>query len=75
MTEGADGGPWLLKYDNTRRLGYLNGVTSLFYDEDGNDRFDFSSSSYFDGKTAAVYNEARKTPGQKIVGPGGELLK
>ncbi|GGP00272.1 hypothetical protein LDL08_03845 [Nonomuraea glycinis] len=58
MTPGADGSPWLVKYSNAKRLGYVNGVTSLFHDQDGNDRYDYSSSPYFDGETATVYNQA-----------------
>lgn len=33
-----DGGPWLPKYRSSKRVGYLNGVTSSFYDQDENDR-------------------------------------
>jgi hypothetical protein len=58
MTPGADGSPWLVKYSNTKRLGYVNGVTSIFHDQDGNDRYDYSSSPYFDGETATVYTQA-----------------
>ncbi|GAA3424989.1 trypsin-like serine peptidase [Streptosporangium sandarakinum] len=58
MTEGADGAPWLIKYSNAKRLGYVNGVTSLFGDQDKNGRFDLSTSPYFDGETATVYNQA-----------------
>jgi V8-like Glu-specific endopeptidase len=61
MTPGADGSPWLIKYSNTKRLGYVNGVTSIFHDQDGNDRYDYSSSPYFDGETATVYNQAANT--------------
>jgi hypothetical protein len=58
MTEGASGGPWLLKYKSGSRLGYVNGVTSLVGDLDGNDRVDITTSPYFDGETAAVYRAA-----------------
>ncbi|MBG0825506.1 hypothetical protein HS048_32980 [Planomonospora sp. ID91781] len=58
MTPGADGSPWLIKYSNAKRLGYVNGVTSLFGDQDKNDRYDLSTSAYFDGETAAIYNQA-----------------
>ncbi|MFI6395578.1 trypsin-like serine peptidase [Nonomuraea sp. NPDC050547] len=60
MTEGADGGPWLLKYSNAKRIGYVNGVTSTFADQNGNDRVDTITSPYFDGETAAVYKAAAK---------------
>ncbi|MFI6298287.1 trypsin-like serine peptidase [Nonomuraea sp. NPDC050790] len=60
MTEGADGGPWLLKYSNAKRIGYVNGVTSTFADQNGNDRVDTITSPYFDGETASVYQAAAK---------------
>ncbi|MEV4060475.1 trypsin-like serine peptidase [Nonomuraea dietziae] len=68
MTEGADGGPWLLKYSNAKRLGYVNGVTSTFNDQDGNDRVDYISSPYFDGETNTVYKAAANVWSGKIVG-------
>ncbi|WP_031160726.1 hypothetical protein [Streptosporangium roseum] len=58
FTPGADGGPWLVKYSNAKRLGYVNGVTSLFGDQDKNNRYDLITSPYFDGETAAIYNKA-----------------
>jgi hypothetical protein len=67
MTEGADGGPWLLKYSNAKRLGYVNGVTSTFNDQDGNDRVDYISSPYFDGETAAIYKTAANVWSGKII--------
>ncbi|MBG0825508.1 hypothetical protein HS048_32985 [Planomonospora sp. ID91781] len=75
MTGGADGGPWLVKYGNAKRLGYVNGVTSAFHDQDGNDRVDFVSSPYFDGDAAGVYREAVQVRNARIVGDKGELLK
>ncbi|WP_157250678.1 trypsin-like serine peptidase [Nonomuraea typhae] len=60
MTEGADGGPWLYKYSNAKRIGYVNGVTSTFADQNGNDRVDTITSPYFDGETAEVYRAAAK---------------
>ncbi|MFE3455443.1 trypsin-like serine peptidase [Nonomuraea sp. NPDC059194] len=68
MTEGADGGPWLLKYSNAKRLGYVNGVTSTFNDQDGNDRVDYISSPYFDGETNSVYKAAANVWSGKIAG-------
>ncbi|HLU75136.1 MAG TPA: hypothetical protein VKZ82_23360, partial [Nonomuraea sp.] len=59
VTGGYNGGPWLFKYSNAKRLGYVNGVTSLLHDTDGNDRWDHISSPYFDGETAQVYNAAK----------------
>ncbi|MER7504052.1 hypothetical protein AB0L05_05145 [Nonomuraea pusilla] len=67
MTEGADGGPWLLKYSNAKRLGYVNGVTSTFNDQDGNNRVDYISSPYFDGETAVVYKAAANSWSGKIL--------
>ncbi|MEV4060476.1 trypsin-like serine peptidase [Nonomuraea dietziae] len=67
MTPGADGGPWLLKYSNAKRLGYVNGVTSTFNDQDSNDRIDYISSPYFDGETNTVYKAAANTASGKIL--------
>ncbi|MEV1167718.1 hypothetical protein [Nonomuraea sp. NPDC049784] len=67
FTEGADGGPWLYKYSNTKRLGYLNGVVSTFNDQDGNGRVDYISSPYFDGETNTVYKSAAAAWSGKIV--------
>jgi hypothetical protein len=67
MTEGADGGPWLYKYSNAKRLGYVNGVTSTFNDQDGNGRVDYISSPYFDGETNTVYRAAANVWSGKIV--------
>ncbi|MEW9532038.1 serine protease [Microbispora sp. NPDC049125] len=57
--EGSLGSSWLLKYSNTRRLGYLNGVTIGVSDTDGNDRYDTSVSPYFDGELYGVYSAAK----------------
>ncbi|MFG1710651.1 trypsin-like serine peptidase [Nonomuraea sp. M3C6] len=67
FTEGADGGPWLYKYSNTKRLGYLNGVVSTFNDQDANGRVDYISSPYFDGETNTVYKAAAASWSGKIV--------
>ncbi|GIH96102.1 hypothetical protein ACFFMN_37785 [Planobispora siamensis] len=75
MTPGADGSPWLIKYNNSKRLGLVNGVTSLFGDQDGNSRYDLSTSAYFDGETAEIYNKAANVWSGRIVGPNGELYK
>ncbi|MEU7002137.1 hypothetical protein [Nonomuraea sp. NPDC046570] len=75
VTPGYDGGPWMMNYSNSKRLGYVNGVTSTFADQDENDRIDYITSPYFDGETAAIYNEAKKFASGKIVGPNGELFK
>ncbi|MFB9894240.1 hypothetical protein [Planobispora takensis] len=75
MTPGADGSPWLIKYSSAKRLGYVNGVTSLFGDQDGNDRYDLSTSAYFDGETAAIYAKAANVWSGRIVGANGELYK
>ena len=58
MTAGSAGGPWIAQYSSTKRLGYINGVTSLVGDADGNGRYDFSTSPYFDSETYAVYKKA-----------------
>ncbi|WP_062357975.1 trypsin-like serine peptidase [Herbidospora yilanensis] len=56
--QGSLGSAWLAQYKNTRRLGYLNGVTIGVSDSDGNKRIDTSLSSYFDGETYGVYKAA-----------------
>ncbi|GGO08164.1 hypothetical protein GCM10010116_16510 [Microbispora rosea subsp. aerata] len=65
--EGALGSSWLLKYSNTKRLGYLNGVTIGVADTDGNNRYDLSVSPYFDGETYEVYKSAASQWSGKIV--------
>ncbi|MEV8639457.1 hypothetical protein AB0395_48235, partial [Streptosporangium sp. NPDC051023] len=75
LTPGADGGPWVLKYNNAKRLGYVNGVTSQFGDQDKNGRNDLITSAYFDGETADIYKRAANVWSGKIVGPNGELYK
>ncbi|GIH80612.1 trypsin-like serine peptidase [Planobispora longispora] len=67
MTQGADGAPWLIKYSNAKRLGYVNGVTSTFVDQDGNGRWDYNTSAYFDGETAAIYAKAANVWSGSIV--------
>ncbi|WP_347592366.1 hypothetical protein [Acrocarpospora sp. B8E8] len=52
---GSAGSAWLMTYKNSRRLGYLNGVTSKVSDTDGNNRIDVSVSPYFDGELYGVY--------------------
>ncbi|ETK32021.1 trypsin-like serine peptidase [Microbispora sp. ATCC PTA-5024] len=58
MTAGASGGPWLLNYKSKSRTGYLNGINSVAWDTDGNDRYDRISSPYFNGETYDVYKVA-----------------
>ncbi|MFC4588157.1 trypsin-like serine peptidase [Sphaerisporangium corydalis] len=58
FTAGASGGPWVIKYSGTRRIGYLNGVNSLTWDLDGDGRYDGVSSPYFNTATYAVYSYA-----------------
>ncbi|MEV0621199.1 hypothetical protein AB0I81_48275 [Nonomuraea sp. NPDC050404] len=67
FTEGADGGPWLYNYLNSKRLGYVNGVTSTFNDQDKNGRVDYISSPYFDGETNTVYKAAAAAWSGKVV--------
>ncbi|MEV6985079.1 hypothetical protein AB0M95_27995 [Sphaerisporangium sp. NPDC051017] len=75
MTAGSSGAPWILKYSNTKRLGYINGVTSLIGDADGNGRIDFSTSPYFDSETYAIYKAAANLWSGSIVTSNGELVK
>ncbi|ETK31048.1 trypsin-like serine peptidase [Microbispora sp. ATCC PTA-5024] len=65
--EGSIGSSWLLKYNNSRRLGYLNGVTIGVSDTDKNNRIDTSVSPYFDGETYGVYKSAASVWSGKIV--------
>ncbi|WP_185949733.1 serine protease [Microbispora sp. KK1-11] len=65
--EGSIGSSWLYRYSNTKRLGYLNGVTIAVSDTDGNNRIDTSVSPYFDGETLAVYKQAAANWSGKIV--------
>jgi hypothetical protein len=74
MTAGSSGGPWILKYSNTKRLGYINGVTSLIGDADSNGRIDFSTSAYFDSETYAIYKAAANLWSGKIIAGDGDLV-
>lgn len=58
FTPGSNGGPFLLQYHNSTRVGYLNGVVSLTIDSDDNGRYNIASSPYFDSDTYAVYKKA-----------------
>ncbi|MEU8272634.1 hypothetical protein AB0B89_36480 [Sphaerisporangium sp. NPDC049002] len=76
MTAGSSGGPWILKYSSTKRLGYINGVTSLIGDADGNGRIDFSTSPYFDTETYAIYKSAANLwSGSIVTKDGGTTTK
>ncbi|WP_432866824.1 trypsin-like serine peptidase [Microbispora rosea] len=65
--EGSIGSAWLYRYSNTKRLGYLNGVTIAVSDTDGNNRIDTNVSPYFDGETLGVYKTAAANWSGKIV--------
>ncbi|WP_043624329.1 trypsin-like serine peptidase [Nonomuraea candida] len=67
VTAGYDGGPWLYKYSNSKRLGYVNGVTSLIADTDKNNRYDTITSPIFDGETAAIYKAASASWSGKLI--------
>ncbi|RBQ15411.1 hypothetical protein DP939_35515 [Spongiactinospora rosea] len=58
FTPGSSGGPLVLQYKSSKRVGYVNGVVSLTLDTDGNRRYDRISSPYFDGDTNSVYRYA-----------------
>ncbi|GLW26901.1 hypothetical protein DI270_016555 [Microbispora triticiradicis] len=73
MTGGSSGGPWILKYSSARRLGYINGVTSLGGDTDDNGRSDMISSPYFDGETYGVYKAAYSLWSGSLVRKDGTL--
>ncbi|MEV0596563.1 trypsin-like serine peptidase [Nonomuraea cavernae] len=67
VTAGYDGGPWLYKYSNAKRLGYVTGVTSLIVDTDGNSRYDTITSPLFDGETSAIYKAAAASWSGKLI--------
>ncbi|SEH03732.1 hypothetical protein SAMN05444920_1431, partial [Nonomuraea solani] len=67
VTAGYDGGPWLYKYSNAKRLGYVNGVTSLIADTNDDKRYDTITSPYFDGETATIYKAAAAVWSGKLV--------
>ncbi|MFI6788407.1 trypsin-like serine peptidase [Nonomuraea sp. NPDC050383] len=67
VTAGYDGGPWLAKYSNAKRLGYVTGVTSLIVDADSNNRYETITSPIFDGETAAIYKAASAVWSGKLV--------
>ncbi|MGW0809587.1 trypsin-like serine peptidase [Nonomuraea sp. NPDC002799] len=67
VTAGYDGGPWLANYSNSKRLGYVNGVTSLIADTDGNKRYDKITSPYFDGETNTIYKAASAAWSGKLI--------
>jgi len=73
MTGGSSGGPWILKYSSARRIGYINGVTSLGGDTDDNGRSDLITSPYFDGETFGVYKAAYSLWSGSIVRKDGTL--
>ncbi|GAA2215902.1 hypothetical protein GCM10009850_113700 [Nonomuraea monospora] len=58
FSPGASGGPWVISYDETRRLGSLAGVNSLTWNRDAKGRYDSVSAPYFDTVTGEVYRRA-----------------
>ncbi|GIH28893.1 peptidase [Acrocarpospora phusangensis] len=60
FTAGASGGPWVLNYNRARQTGFLNGVTSLTWNVNGDGRLDAISTPFFNAVTQRVYNEAAK---------------
>jgi hypothetical protein len=67
VTAGYDGGPWLTRYSNAKRLGYVTGVTSLIVDTDNNKRYDTITSALFDGETASIYKAAAAVWSGKLI--------
>ncbi|MFB9253062.1 trypsin-like serine peptidase, partial [Sphaerisporangium melleum] len=74
MTAGSSGAPWILKYSSTKRLGYINGVSSLIGDADNNGRIDFSTSPYFDSETYSIYKSAANLWSGSIVTKDGDTV-
>ncbi|MEV0827605.1 trypsin-like serine peptidase [Nonomuraea rubra] len=58
FSPGASGGPWVIGYDDNRRLGSLAGVNSLTWNRDAKGRYDSVSAPYFDTTTGEVYRRA-----------------
>ncbi|GAA3710135.1 hypothetical protein GCM10022224_089550 [Nonomuraea antimicrobica] len=56
--EGSLGSSWLLRYDTTSQVGYLNGITISVADTDGNQHYDTSLAPYFDSELMSVYSAA-----------------
>lgn len=57
FSAGASGGPWVIGYDRTSRLGLLNGVVSLTWRNPAG-YYESVSSPYFDTVTGEVYRRA-----------------
>ncbi|MEV0621200.1 trypsin-like serine protease [Nonomuraea sp. NPDC050404] len=62
FSAGASGGPWMVNWDESRRLGNLNGVNSLTWNRDAKGRYDSVSAPYFDTTTGEVYRRAAAIP-------------
>ncbi|GAA0965250.1 peptidase [Acrocarpospora macrocephala] len=60
FTAGASGGPWVLNYNQARQTGFINGVTSLTWNVNGDGKLDAISTPYFNAVTQRVYAEAAK---------------
>ncbi|UBU09975.1 trypsin-like serine peptidase [Nonomuraea gerenzanensis] len=56
--EGSLGSAWLLRYEASKQLGYLNGVTMSVSDTDADNRYDTGVSAYFDSQAAMIYKAA-----------------
>ncbi|MCC5581883.1 hypothetical protein IMZ11_40410 [Microtetraspora sp. AC03309] len=60
FTSGASGGPWVIGYDSAKRTGWINGVTSLTWNLNGDGRVDAVSTPYFNTVTQRVYLQATR---------------
>ncbi|SEG94673.1 Trypsin [Nonomuraea solani] len=58
FTEGASGGPWVIGWNKSSRLGSLNGVNSLTWNPGTNTRINAVSSPYFDTTAGEIYRHA-----------------
>jgi len=58
FTAGASGGPWLVRYNSTTGVGYLNGVNSRTWDRNADRRYDHISSPSFTKATYVIYKTA-----------------
>jgi hypothetical protein len=62
FTAGASGGPWLLRYDAAKGVGYLNGINSLSWNRNLDGKLDSISSPYFGPSLFEVYSRAERIP-------------
>ncbi|MFF3669171.1 trypsin-like serine peptidase [Microtetraspora malaysiensis] len=60
FTSGASGGPWVIGYDSAKHTGWINGVTSLTWNLNGDGKVDAVSTPYFNTIAQRVYLQAAR---------------